>query len=266
MGDVQMDKNTKQIKVSKAQQEETVLNRLLCWLTGGAVLEFLLLLLNRYYNDYTSEMIALSGALRTVVKIVAVVALACAAVLMVRWRAQRRRGEGTLWSGVGAAFLLGLSLSCFATWLVGPNGLRCSYVAVPVAIVLIAIYYLYQREFFFQSCCAALALMGIWIISNGRGSSMRPFAYAYAIVATAMILFGIVLYWKAQGNQGEITFRGQSMRLFPPDANYPLLYAGAAIHAAVIIAALFFTASVVLYGTVTACVLIMAVYYTVKII
>ena len=44
-----MDKNKKPTKAAREKAEEEALNHILCWVAGGTVLEFLLLLLNRYY-------------------------------------------------------------------------------------------------------------------------------------------------------------------------------------------------------------------------
>ena len=72
-----MDKNAKQKKAAKARAEEEALNRILCWITGGVVLEFLLLLLSRYWTHYTVDQIDLRLALGTAVKILAVAGLCC---------------------------------------------------------------------------------------------------------------------------------------------------------------------------------------------
>ena len=79
-GDVQMDNNVKKKKAARAKAEEEALNRILSWIAGGSVLEFLLMLLNKYWNHYTAAQIELRVALGTAVKFLAVAGLLCAAV------------------------------------------------------------------------------------------------------------------------------------------------------------------------------------------
>ena len=66
--------NKKEQKLQREHQEDVILNKVLCWIVGSVVLEFLLLLLNRYYVNYTAapESIALAGALRTAFKVLGV--------------------------------------------------------------------------------------------------------------------------------------------------------------------------------------------------
>ena len=91
-----MDKNEKELKAAKAKQDEAALNRVLFWIVGGALLEFLLLLLNRYYSSYTVAQIQLRVALGTAVKIMAVAALVCAVATAVWWRMARTNGKGSI--------------------------------------------------------------------------------------------------------------------------------------------------------------------------
>ena len=137
-----MDKNAKQLKAAKERQEEAALNRVLCWIAGGAVLEFLLLLLNRYYSHYTVAQIELRVALGSAVKILAVAALACAAAGAFWWNNTRKNQKRGTLPGILTLFLAGVSISCFATWLFDTAGLRLMYLGVPCVIVLVMIYYL----------------------------------------------------------------------------------------------------------------------------
>ena len=63
-----MDNNVKKKKAARAKAEEEALNRILSWIAGGSVLEFLLMLLNKYWNHYTAAQIELRVALGTAVK------------------------------------------------------------------------------------------------------------------------------------------------------------------------------------------------------
>ncbi|MEA4955579.1 MAG: hypothetical protein VB096_08745 [Pseudoflavonifractor sp.] len=259
-----MDKNAKQLKAVKERQEEAALNRVLCWIAGGAVLEFLLLLLNRYYNHYTVDQIELRVALGTAVKILAVAALACAAAGAFWWNSARKSQRRTTLPGILTLLLAGVSLSCFVVWLFDGLGLRLMYLAVPCAIVLVMIYYLYQHEFFLVACVSALALLGTWVSSKGLGGVYAALTYVVVMASALLVLGGAILCRKAQINGGAVEYQGNKIRIFSKDTNYALLYLSIAIALVVLVAAALGVATVILRAVAVAWLLIMAVYYTMK--
>lgn len=259
-----MDKNAKQKKADKVRAEEEALNRILCWVAGGAVLEFLLLLLSRYWIYYTGAQVNLRIALGSVVKILAVAGLACAAGGAYWWNSVRKGEKSAKLPGTLCVFMLGVSLSCFATWFGSDTGLRMMSYLVPAVVVLALIYYLYQREFFLISCQSCLALLGIWLCGRGLGGGKGIICYGYVAVAALLLLFTAFLCRKAQGEQGVVELGGKSWKCFSKDANYGLLYAGAVIALVMLILAAIGLPPLVLYAVSVAWLLIMAVYYTVK--
>ncbi len=257
-----MDKNAKQ---SRAKAEEAALNRILCWVVGGAVLESFLLLLNRYWSHYTMEQFAIRLALDTAVKVLAVAGLLAAAAAAFWWANARKNGRGTNLPGTLCIFLVGISVSCFAAWFFSGAGLRLVCILVPAAIVLALIYYLYQREFFLLACQSALGLLGVWFCSQGLGGSYTAVCYIYVAAAAVVLLGTAVLYRNAQGNQGVVkSGSGKKFQLFSRDANYAVLYTGTVIALLVLLGAALSLHAVILYAVIVAWLLIMAVYYTVK--
>ena len=259
-----MDKNAKRKEAEKIRAEEEALNHILCWMVGGAVLEFLLLLLNRYWTHYTGAQVNLRLALNSVVKILAVAGLVCAGGAGYWWSSARKNGKGVNLPGTLCLFMVGVSVTCFAAWFGSDAGLRLMSFAVPAAVILALIYYLYQHEFFLLATQSVLALLGIWMCSRGLGGGRSVFCYGYVIVAALLILAAAGLCRKAQGDRGKVELAGKEWNLFSRDANYGLLYAGAVIALVTLIVAAIGISSVVLYAVVVAWLLIMAVYYTVK--
>jgi len=258
-----MDKNMKQARAARARQEEAVLNRILLWIAGGAVMEFLLLLLNRYYCNVRGGEIDIFLALANMVKVLAFAALACAAAALFWRSAAGKNRKSTTLPTVCALFLFTVSVSCFAAWFLGETGVRLMYLSVPVVVVLVVVFYLYQHEFFLIACMAVLALLGVW--AKGMAQGGHAFlVYLYTAVAAAAVLAAVWLCRKAQGSGGTVTLRGQEVRLFAKNANYAALYAGALVSVALLIAAAVGINAMVLYGVAAAWLLIMAVYYTVK--
>jgi len=259
-----MDKNMRQAKAERARRDEENLNHILCWMGGGVLLEFLLLLLNRYYINYTVGEIDLGLALQPVVKVLAVAGLAGAGACALLWYRSWRAGKPWVRFEIAALFLAGVSAGCFAAWLFQSSGLKLMYTAVPVVVLLAVIYYLYQREFFLQACGAALSLLCIWVAGRGLGGPKSGWVYVCVALSVLALAGGIVMCRQAQGNGGTARWKGKALCTFPKDANYALLYAGAAIYLALMLAAVLGVASVVLYGVTAAWLLIMAVFFTVK--
>ena len=81
--------------MQRERQEDVVLNKVLWWIVGAVVLEFLLLLLNRFYSYYTPDGIALAQALRTVFTVLGIVLPLCFLALLAWYRSARRSGKGT---------------------------------------------------------------------------------------------------------------------------------------------------------------------------
>lgn len=260
-----MEKNVKQSRAAKAKAEEAILHRVLCWFAGGAVLELLLLILNRYYNNYRAGEIELRLALGTAVRIAAVAALACACAAAYWWNGARKAGKATTLPALLSFFLLGVSGSCFAAWFFPAAGLALAIVAVPVTIVLAMIFYLYQHEFFLVALQSTLGILGVWICGKGNGGMYAAVGYAYVAVAAVLVGIAALVCKKAQTNDGVVERKGgQPMRLFTKGCNYTFLYAGAVITAAALICAALGIASAILYAVQVAWLLAMAVYYTVK--
>ena len=91
--------NKKEQQMQRERQEDVVLNKVLWWIVGAVVLEFLLLLLNRFYSYYTPDGIALAQALRTVFTVLGIVLPLCFLALLAWYRSARRSGKGTRLSG-----------------------------------------------------------------------------------------------------------------------------------------------------------------------
>ena len=89
-------------------------------------------------------------------------------------------------------------------------------------------------------------------------------AYGYAAVLAVVVLVAAVFFRKAQTNQGKLTLSGKLVRLLPKTANYPLLYVTCALVLAILVAVLLLGSLTLLYGILVGWLLILAVYYTVR--
>ena len=261
-----MDKSKKATKAARAKAEEEALNHILYWIAGGSVLEFLLLLLNRYYFRFTGSEVDIMTALGVAVKILAVAGLLCAGAAFYWWNGAKKAGKNATLPGVLGFFMLGVSAGCFAAWFFYGSGIQLMYVAVPAVVALAVIYYLYQREFFFIACESALTLLIVWGCAKGLGGRYAMIAYACVALAAVAVVALAWLCRKAQTENGMLELNGKNVRLFAKDANYALLYLGAIILLVVLILAAIGINQMALYAVTVAWLLIAAVYYPVKLL
>ena len=255
--------NKKEQQAQRARQEDEILTKVLWWIVGSVVLEALLLLLNRYYVDYTMDQFDLAYALHmSVIPVLAVVFPVCFAAMLVLWLVARKKGKLVrLTAGLTLA-ALALAVSALVTNFFGATGIRFLYMAVPAVAVLALIYYLYQREFFFAALLSALGLLAVRVVPQHAGHP--ALSYGYAIVLAVALVGTAVVFTVMRASGGKLKLKGDWVQVLPKNANYALLYATCAVAAAVLAASLFLGALTLLYGVLVAWLLILAVYYTVR--
>ena len=241
--------NKKEQQAQRAKQEDVVLNKVLWWIVGAVVLEVLLLLLNKVYANYTVEQIELAKSLRDVFSVLMIALPICFVVLLIWAVVARKSGKFT-------------RLSSVVIRVFDESGIRLLYVAVPAVAVLALIYYLYQREFFFAAVLSALGLLGVKVVPYHFG--FPAIAYGYAVVLGVALVGAVVVFRVMQAAEGKLRLKGNWVEVLPKSANYALLYVTCGVVAAVVIAALLLGGLAVLYGVLVAWLLILAVYYTVR--
>ena len=256
--------NKKERQAQRAKQEDAILNKVLWWIVGSVVLEALLLLLNKVYVRYTASQIELAYALRGVFQVLAIVLPICFVVLAVLWLAARKAGRLTKLTGALTLIALILAVCAVVVRVFDAVGVKFLYIAVPAVAVLALIYYLYQREFFFSALLCALGLLGVKLLPRMMGAYVMAYAYAYAVVLAVILVAALVLFRMMQKSGGHLTVKGKAVQVLPKNVNYALLYVTCAVVAVVDIAAVVLGGLVILYGVLVAWLLILAVYYTVR--
>lgn len=257
-----MNENGKRLQRQK--QEDAAYHNLLLWLAGMVCLELVALLVKRVYINFraTDFGIALAVGLNSFFQVFrfAGAALFVAGCIWVV-RSVRR---GTKWTRplvcTGAVLWVWLiSLLGYGLNATGVNFL-C---AVPVAVaVACAIYFLYQREFFFCVCLGAVGMAAIWVAHNIYVN--HPRMTWCGIVAVCVIMAAAaVLTHKVAGKDGMLG----KVRLVPGKAIYAPVYLTCAVVAlAVVLAMLLNVATVGYYAlfVLAGWLFCLAVYYTVK--
>ena len=249
--------NKKEQQAQRAKQEDVVLNKVLWWIVGAVVLEVLLLLLNKVYANYTVEQIELAKSLRDVFSVLMIALPICFVVLLIWAVVARKSGKFTRLSSVLAGVMLALAVCAVVIRVFDESGIR-----LPAVAVLALIYYLYQREFFFAAVLSALGLLGVKVVPYHFG--FPAIAYGYAVVLGVALVGAVVVFRVMQAAEGKLRLKGNWVEVLPKSANYALLYVTCGVVAAVVIAALLLGGLAVPFGVVVAWLLILAVYYTVR--
>jgi hypothetical protein len=243
-------------------QEDVVLNKVLWWIVGTVVVEFFVLLLNRFYVNYRVAEIDFALALRPVFHVLTYVLAACFVVLLIAYLAARRAGKRGKALGVLTVVFFLLDVCVGVTWTFSASGVKFLYIAVPVVGVLALVYYLYQHEFFLVAVLSALGLLGVWVLPHDAGTALQ--AYVMLAIIIVILVAAAIVCRMLQTKQGCLPVKGELKRIFPANANYALIYLTCIIVAVVIVLAFVLGALAFLYGVLVAWLLIMAVYYTVR--
>lgn len=258
-------------RLQKRKEEDAAFNKMLLWLAGSVVLEGLTLLLRRFYIDfsYTDLGLALAEGLDAffgVFRFLGAVLFIAGCV----WT--------FLWARNGKKKLLPVVLTCVVLWLwvasvlcYGLNQLGMTLLcALPVAVaVLSAIFFLYQREFFYNGILLAVGVAALWVYRQIYMNHPRMSICGFAAVWVFLILVAVAAF-RLSRKDGKVG----SLRVLPAGASYLSIYLTCAVVAAALLAAVLVSAVVSPFASITAAFYLMfvliawlfclAVYYTVK--
>lgn len=259
------EKRVSEKRAEKDHKEDVVLNRVLVWFGAAVVAELVLLLLNRYYINYTTSEIefakGLLNAFPIIIGVAAAATAACAVWTYLNWKG----GKSRLVSSILAWICGALLVISVVTYLFYASGVQFLCGAVPVAAVLALVFYLYQHEFFAVTVLSALGILGLWIFRRSGGGH-QAVVYGYmAILAVALVL-AVLACRSMQKGGGVLEISGKKLHLFSRNTAYGMIYATCALVAVVLIAAFVLGSSAAYYliFAMVAWLFVMAVYYTVK--
>ena len=249
----------KQQRDERRRQEDIALSRGLIWVGAAIVLEFLLILVNKYYINPSVNQIDVAWAVLYVLKTLRVIALLGALVSLV-WlmvRIRRRGGAGVL-----PPVLL---IACVVLWLCShlilvfyDTGVRLLFLGVPGLAALALVYYLYQREFFFSALVSGMAILGLWFVRHAGNSSL----YAQVMAVCILLTLAFVLMLKKRGG----VLGGRGPVILPGDTSYSLILLSCLVSLAALFMALALGTTLAYYliYAMLAWMFALLVYYTVK--
>lgn len=247
-------------RLARKQREDRALNRVLLWFGGAVILEFFLLLLNRFGTHTAGILTTMKRGVTHALWIVGGVCLVLAVVCVLLWVAARRRKGKTFFPGLGAISFGSLALCAAVAAIWKEIGIQFLYVCVPVVAVLALVYYLYQREFFLVALQGGLVLFAMW--TYRKLYLDRALVYGVFAAVAALTVAFLVFTWVLQKHKGRLG----KVRVLSKRAGYlPIYLAGAfTLVCLAVTLALGATAAYVCIIATVAGLFGVAVYYTVR--
>lgn len=243
------------------KEEDAAFNRMLLWLAGAVAVELLFLLVKKIYVDFSTGLTGfnildnffhvfsfLGGALT-----------AAGIVWIVLSFRKRKRVTVPCICSAAAAILWALSVLSYYFFDFGLDIL----VLLPAAVaVLIVVYFLYQRIFFFNTVLTVGGLLVLWL--HRQYFLVHPTVIRLSFAAEFVLLAaGLALSFLLDRNDGEL---GGRLRVMPPDTDYLMTWITCAVTAVALVMTLVLgtAAGFYLLFALVAWMFVQAVFYTVQ--
>ena len=250
-------------RLQKRKEEDAAFNKMLLWLAGAVLLEGLTLLLRRFYIDYayTDFGVAFAQGLDNFFGVFRFLGAALFLAGCV-WT--------FLWIKGGRTKLLPVLVTCAVLWLwiasvlcYGLNELGMTLLcALPVAVaVLSAIFFLYQREFFWNGILVAVGITALWVYRQIYMNHPRLTYVGFALVWVFLVLAAVAAF-RLSRKDGKVG----AVRVLPAGTSYLSIYLTCAVVAVALLAALLIgvTSAIYIIFVLAGWLFCLAVYYTVK--
>ena len=170
-----MDKKQRE---ERRRQEDIALQRGLLWVVGAVVLEALLVLVNRFYINYSlsDAGIQLCITLHEVLRVLRIAA-PVAAVLSLAWAVWQFRQKKKYALPLILAIALAAAAICVHVIIkYQAAGVSMLYWLVVAWAVLALVFYIYQREFFLAAAACGMSVLGLWFVRYGLSGQKEAIA------------------------------------------------------------------------------------------
>lgn len=244
----------------RQSEDDKVFNRMLLWLAGAVVVELLLLLLKKAFVDMEWGGILAKGLL-TFFEVYCV-AGAVLTVGGIVWAVlSHRMGRGLTLPAAITAAAAGLWLVSMLSRFMLEEGVKILLMLPAGAAVLIVIFFLYQRSFFYNAILTGGALMAVWVY--GRHYLLHPRVVLAGFIAGWVILAAAAaLAFVLRKNDGKLG----RVRVLPPSSDYMMTWITCGVAAAAMALAMILGVSMSRYllYALAAWLFAQAVFFTVK--
>lgn len=162
----------------------------------------------------------------------------------------------------GGAFLALASFCGLRYW--GVISVLC--VVVPVAVLYVLAFFLFQRDFFLSSLILGGTLFSLWLCRKGLGTENwnTPVTTGVFVVILLLACF-LLLVSKAEKEDGLLHLGSRQLRLLPKQSSYALLYGCSVLSVAALVVSVARVAlAYYAIWIVAVALFVLVVYYTIK--
>ena len=247
----------------RRRQEDAAFNRMLLWLAGAAVLEGLALLLRRLYLNFewTDAGLGIAGAISNFFGVFRFAGALLFVAGCVWMYLNLKKRASLLIPAVLTGVVLWLWVAAVFTYGQNEWGFTVLCILPAVVAVLAAIYYLYQREFFYNSVLCACGITALYVYRKIYLMHPRMTWCGFAAVWLGLAAAALIAR-QLQSREGK----AMGIRVFPANAGYAPIYLTCVVVALILLAAILLGNPVAYYAifAVVGWLFCLAVYYTVK--
>lgn len=210
-----MDKKQRE---ERRRQEDIALQKGLLWVVGAIVLEALLVLVNRFYINFTLTDAGVNAylALGKGLPILRNAALAGAALALLWTVWQLKKGGRFGWPLIAAIALGAVAVCAHVTVKYQGPGVNMLFWLAAAWAVLALVYYIYQREFFLGAAACGMSVLGLWFARYGASGRLEA-----GLLTAGIAVVGLAALWLKK-NDGIIP-AAQPIQFLPKGGSHSVL-------------------------------------------
>ena len=212
-----MDKKQRE---ERRRQEDIALQRGLLWVAGAMVLEALLVLVNRFYINFTLTDAGVNAylALGKWLPVLRNVTLIGAALALVWTLLQLKKGGKFGWPLIGAIALGAVSVCAHVAVKYQGPGMNMLFWLVAAWALLAMMFYIYQREFFLGAAACGMSVLGLWFARYGAAGRLES-----GLLTAGIAAVGLAALWLKKN--GGVIPAPTPIQFLPKEGGHSVLLA-----------------------------------------
>ena len=212
-----MDKKQRE---ERRRQEDIALQRGLLWVAGAMVLEALLVLVNRFYINFTLTDAGVNAylALGKWLPVLRNVTLIGAALALVWTVLQLKKGGKFGWPLIGAIALGAVAVCAHVAVKYQGPGMNMLFWLVAAWALLAMMFYIYQREFFLAASACGMSVLGLWFARYGAAGRLES-----GLLTAGIAAVGLAALWLKKN--GGVIPAPTPIQFLPKEGGHSVLLA-----------------------------------------
>ena len=227
-----MSKKNANCKQAQRQEQESIALKHIfnTFLIGLAAECYLFIVYRGYIAGSVDSLLAWDNILKVLMWLGAAALVGGSGLALVK-RSDAKLRTGGIYAALAGAFF---AVSSWVMTTFFDMGVTTMCTVVPVATVLMLIYFLYQRECFVNTVLLAGTLFTVWVCGRGLSGQWHTFVTIGAAAVVAALAVFALLLGKLRKNGGKI----KGLQILPADCDYRMVYLVTGVCAALALLAL----------------------------